>query len=102
MLYLNGGTTICRRFGLYHRFLWYLGFKGGCTNFLEGVPGDLLQVPPESGLLLVFQHNILHEGEELKSDRKYIMRSDVVYQQDPKKAKYNKKEKEKKKDRKNN
>jgi len=77
MLYLNGG------------------FEGGCTNFLEGVEGNLLRLPPQAGMLLIFQHNILHEGEQLKSDRKYIMRSDIVYKKDPEIA-----EKKNKKDRK--
>jgi hypothetical protein len=31
--------------------------------------------------VLVFQHNILHEGEKLASGQKYLMRSDVMYQQ---------------------
>jgi len=62
-------------------FMLYLngGFGGGSTNFLEGVPDNMLKVHPKPGLLLVFQHNIYHEGEQLKSDKKYIMRSDVVY-----------------------
>jgi prolyl 4-hydroxylase len=61
-------------------FMLYLngGFEGGATIFLPAVGGPV-RVEPEAGLLLVFQHNILHEGEQLRSGKKYIMRSDVMY-----------------------
>jgi hypothetical protein len=44
--------------------------------FLEG---GRKMVRPEPGMVLIFQHNILHEGERLGSGKKYIMRSDVMY-----------------------
>ncbi len=31
-------------------------------------------------MVLIFQHNMLHEGERLNTGLKYIMRSDVMYQ----------------------
>jgi hypothetical protein len=44
--------------------------------FLEG---GRKEVRPEAGMVLIFQHNILHEGQRLASGKKYIMRSDVMY-----------------------
>ena len=32
-----------------------------------------------SGMVLVFDHAIMHEGSELKKGRKYSMRTDVMY-----------------------
>ena len=34
---------------------------------------------PEPGRALVFDHHILHEGEELQNGMKYILRSEVMY-----------------------
>ena len=48
----------------------------GATVFLEGSKD---KVQPEAGMALVFQHNIYHEGERLKSGTKYIMRSDAMF-----------------------
>jgi len=39
----------------------------------------LHRVVPVSGMALVFNHNILHEGEALKSGVKYLMRSDIMF-----------------------
>ena len=36
------------------------------------------------GMVLVFDHGIMHEGSELKKGRKYCVRTDVMYA--PKKA----------------
>lgn len=55
MVYLNGG------------------FTGGETNFGE------VWVVPEPGLVLIFDHHLLHEGSEVTSGRKYVLRSDVMY-----------------------
>lgn len=62
-------------------FMFYLngGFDGGATVFLEG---GRKEVQPEAGMVLIFQHNILHEGQRLATDKKYIMRSDVMYRRD--------------------
>lgn len=70
MIYLNGG------------------FDGGATNFLSdsasgGARGRVLEsLPPSAGMLLVFEHQIYHEGEELRSGVKYMMRSDLMYKLD--------------------
>lgn len=73
----------------FYTFMIYLngGFDGGATNFLSdsATPprGRVLEsLAPEPGMLLVFQHNIFHEGEELRSGLKYMMRSDVMYKLD--------------------
>lgn len=74
----------------FYTFMIYLngGFEGGATNFLSDAAspprGRVLEsLAPEPGMLLVFQHNIYHEGEKLTSGLKYMMRSDVMYKLDP-------------------
>eukprot|EP00696_Hemimastix_kukwesjijk_P017074 gnl/Hemi2/564_TR196_c0_g11_i1.p1 gnl/Hemi2/564_TR196_c0_g11~~gnl/Hemi2/564_TR196_c0_g11_i1.p1 ORF type:complete len:324 (-),score=84.13 gnl/Hemi2/564_TR196_c0_g11_i1:43-969(-) len=75
MLYLNGG------------------FEGGSTNFLdtdkvplfEGKPALAppeavwARVAPEPGLVLLFWHPLLHEGDALVAGKKYMMRTEVMY-----------------------
>eukprot|EP00927_Polykrikos_kofoidii_P013306 TRINITY_DN15795_c0_g1_i1.p1 TRINITY_DN15795_c0_g1~~TRINITY_DN15795_c0_g1_i1.p1 ORF type:complete len:292 (-),score=51.22 TRINITY_DN15795_c0_g1_i1:45-866(-) len=51
--------------------------KGGCTRFVDGAGG--VRCTPDFGKALVFQHNILHEGEEVLEGVKYTLRSDVEY-----------------------
>eukprot|EP01087_Luapelamoeba_hula_P006061 TRINITY_DN1620_c2_g1_i1.p1 TRINITY_DN1620_c2_g1~~TRINITY_DN1620_c2_g1_i1.p1 ORF type:complete len:243 (+),score=46.88 TRINITY_DN1620_c2_g1_i1:232-960(+) len=65
-------------------FMLYLNdvTEGGSTNFLErDMDAPKLKIPPEAGLLLCFQHDILHEGEKLAGGLKYLLRSDVMFQQ---------------------
>lgn len=55
-------------------------FVGGETSFLD--PDDrtkCVAVKPEPGMILVFEHRILHEGSLVKEGRKYTIRSDVLY-----------------------
>jgi prolyl 4-hydroxylase len=70
--------------------LFYLNddVKHGSTRILdrkvvassEGVKyRELFEVKPETGSVLVFSHNIFHEGEEVESGVKYVLRSDVFY-----------------------
>ena len=73
----------------YITFQAYLndGFEGGCTTFLKTT--DLsggykeedikYEVVPRKGSVLIFQHDMLHEGSELLSGRKYSVRTDVMY-----------------------
>jgi hypothetical protein len=58
-------------------FMVYLngGFAGGETSFGEGEAW----ITPETGLGLIFDHYILHEGAAVTSGRKYVLRSDVMY-----------------------
>jgi len=49
-------------------------FEGGETNFAGGI-----SVKPETGMVLVFQHQLLHEGAAVTKGRKYVLRSDVMF-----------------------
>jgi len=52
-------------------------FKGGTTRFLAGK--RYLDVKPRAGSVLIFDHELLHEGSEVTSGRKYSVRSDIMY-----------------------
>lgn len=60
-----------------YTFLMYLNddFEGGATLFYEG---QLIQ--PSKGDSLVFKHELRHEGTEVKEGTKYVLRTDVMYQ----------------------
>ena len=49
-------------------------FTGGETLLL-----DWGRVRPQTGLALIFSHRMLHESVALRSGRKYVLRSDVMY-----------------------
>merc|ERR1712150_80986 len=62
------------------------GFQGGSTTFLGsaydsdyGKGGQRVECVPKTGSVLIFQHDILHEGSELVEGRKYTVRTDVMY-----------------------
>lgn len=55
------------------------GFEGGETTFLSPTQDDKVAVVPKIGKVLIFQHQLFHEGSLLKSGRKYSMRTDVMY-----------------------
>jgi hypothetical protein len=61
-------------------FTWmvYLNddFQGGYTCFKNGV-----LIEPKQGMLLVFPHELKHEGSEVSVGEKYVLRSDVMYKQ---------------------
>ncbi len=68
-------------------FMIYLndGMAGGETRFFadmeqafRGCP--YLSVKPKEGMALVFLHQIWHEGAVVRSGRKYVLRTDVMYQ----------------------
>ncbi len=49
-------------------------FTGGSTDF------DLVgSVVPETGMALLFEHRVLHQGAPLLEGVKYVMRTDVMY-----------------------
>jgi prolyl 4-hydroxylase len=50
-------------------------FDGGETRFLD-IQTD---VRPRTGSVLLFAHRVLHEGAEVVSGTKYVLRSDVMY-----------------------
>ena len=49
------------------------GFEGGETIFNEA------KIKPQTGMALIFQHALLHEGAAVINGRKYVLRSDVIY-----------------------
>eukprot|EP01114_Cavostelium_apophysatum_P004788 TRINITY_DN15160_c0_g1_i1.p1 TRINITY_DN15160_c0_g1~~TRINITY_DN15160_c0_g1_i1.p1 ORF type:complete len:212 (+),score=28.94 TRINITY_DN15160_c0_g1_i1:63-698(+) len=65
-------------------FMIYLngGLDGGSTNFLESRGKVLERIHPEAGMVLCFDHIMLHEGEALLSGKKYLMRTDVMFKWD--------------------
>jgi prolyl 4-hydroxylase len=55
------------------------GFVGGATAFHDfGV-----EVVPVTGMALLFQHRVLHEGCEVVEGTKYVLRSDVMFRTSP-------------------
>jgi predicted 2-oxoglutarate/Fe(II)-dependent dioxygenase YbiX len=58
-------------------FMIYLneGFTGGSTLFLD----EDTRVIPATGRALFFQHMLLHEGCEVESGVKYVLRTDVMF-----------------------
>ncbi len=57
-------------------FLIYLNddFEGGETEFRK-----LFTVTPKKGTALVFRHRLRHEGKEVISGEKYVLRTDIMY-----------------------
>jgi prolyl 4-hydroxylase len=55
------------------------GFGGGATRFLDYD----LDVAPKTGMALLFQHRLLHEGCAVTSGVKYVLRSDIMYRDEP-------------------
>lgn len=53
--------------------------EGGATRFVDHDGGNPVSCEPIGGRALVFQHNILHDGEEVKEGVKYTIRTDVEY-----------------------
>ena len=54
--------------------------EGSNTTFLSNKDSTKdVGVAPKAGRVLVFQHDILHEGSVLKKGVKYAMRTDVMY-----------------------
>ncbi|KAL0481886.1 PKHD-type hydroxylase [Acrasis kona] len=84
--HIDGCYTLDMNNRSWFTFMIYLngGFKGGSTNFLKKIDRDTkivtCEVPPERGLVLVFPHHLLHEGEPLGNKQKYIMRSDLMFE----------------------
>lgn len=51
------------------------GFEGGSTNLITLNES----VIPKTGMLLLFDHKILHSGASVTSGTKYVLRTDVMY-----------------------
>jgi predicted 2-oxoglutarate/Fe(II)-dependent dioxygenase YbiX len=62
-------------------FMIYLneGFTGGSTLFLD----HETRVLPVTGRALFFQHMLLHEGCEVETGVKYVLRTDVMFRPIP-------------------
>ena len=52
-------------------------FKGGQTRFHGS--GRHYDVKPKTGSILIFDHNLLHQGVVIKAGKKYVVRTDVMY-----------------------
>lgn len=67
-------------------FMVYLNddFEGGGTSFDSRSFGtdafERFTVKPKAGMALLFHHPIMHRGDSVKQGRKYVLRSDVMYQ----------------------
>ncbi|WP_299121839.1 2OG-Fe(II) oxygenase [uncultured Tenacibaculum sp.] len=59
-----------------YSFLIYLNdnFEGGETDFRK-----LFTIAPKQGTALVFRHRLKHEGKEIISGVKYVLRTDIMY-----------------------
>lgn len=51
--------------------------RGGETNFFSN--GRPRAIRPETGMCLIFDHDLMHEGALLKQGRKYAIRTDIMY-----------------------
>jgi hypothetical protein len=65
MIYLNGASE----------------FKGGRTLFYKTKEDSEVWATyiPQQGDLIVFDHNVWHEGEVLSAGEKFVLRSDILY-----------------------
>jgi prolyl 4-hydroxylase len=50
--------------------------EGGETNFLI----ENISVEPKTGMALIFDHQLFHEGAAVTSGRKYVLRSDIMFE----------------------
>lgn len=56
------------------------GYKGGETTFIDPENAACrVSFSIKTGLVLLFEHRILHEGSAVKDGRKYAIRTDVMY-----------------------
>ncbi|PJJ61251.1 2OG-Fe(II) oxygenase [Hymenobacter chitinivorans] len=84
--------------GVYHEsetvqsrltFMVYLNdaaeFRGGRTLFYRSKddPQVWAEYEPAKGDLIVFDHRLWHEGEQLEAGEKYVLRSDILYETTP-------------------
>ena len=64
----------------WYTYMVYLneGFEGGETVFL--VEPEVI-IRPRAGSALLFQHPIIHEGNEVTAGVKYVVRTDLMYRE---------------------
>jgi hypothetical protein len=59
------------------------GFTGGATSFDDSYskePFEPFHVVPQTGMALCFAHHVHHKGEPVLRGRKYVLRTDVMYE----------------------
>ncbi len=54
--------------------------EGGQTRLEVPSVEGVLEVQPGAGLALLFAHRLLHEGAPVLAGRKYVLRTDVMYE----------------------
>lgn len=55
------------------------GFDGGETTFMDFDEDVRVPVVPKTGMILVFEHDLYHEGSLVRSGNKYTIRTDVLF-----------------------
>lgn len=55
---------------------------GGETNICDRMLDKPIVIKPEEGKMLMFNHSLLHSGEELIDGVKYVLRTDLIYTHD--------------------
>ena len=55
------------------------GYEGGETLVQEAASNTVHTLKPETGMVLVFYHYLLHKGEQVLSGNKLVCRSEVLY-----------------------
>jgi len=65
----------------FYTFMVYLNaeFEGGQTTFFTDPE---VAITPETGMGLLFQHPLIHEGSVVTAGVKYVARTDVMYRTD--------------------
>lgn len=67
-------------------FMIYLNdnedYSGGRTLFFNSKEDDTVikSFEPDAGDLIIFDHNLWHSGEKVEQGEKYILRSDIIYE----------------------
>lgn len=57
------------------------GFEGGETKF--HLDNEVVMVKPERGMVVLFFHELPHEGLPVLTNSKYLLRTDVMYKRKP-------------------
>lgn len=75
-MHMDGSYEKNEREQSFYSFLIYLNddFEGGETDFRK-----VEVVQPQKGTALVFRHKNRHEGKEVLSGVKYVLRTDIMY-----------------------
>ena len=62
----------------YYTFMVYLNedCEGGSTSFRL----NNIRIQPKTGSLLIFEHRLWHQGEEVNAGSKYVLRTDIMFE----------------------